>query len=121
VITTRNSTCPRCPYSTPIVVGIFGGGTTRTQMLVNIRLESSPVIRLSHLYHSIVAIGQWTYFKLYLGNAPEPTRRGLVVRVWQSPANMVGLRVALRQVERARARARGRTAREHCAVQSKSS
>ncbi|MDB4339372.1 chitobiase/beta-hexosaminidase C-terminal domain-containing protein [bacterium] len=100
VIAERNSTCPLCPYSTPIVVGIFGRGVTATQMLVNIRLDTSPVIRLSHLYHGVVAIGKWTYFKFYLGNAPEPTRRGLVVRVWQQPAAFVGLRTALRQTNK---------------------
>ena len=97
VIDFRNSTCPLCPFATPIVVGILGVGTTPTTVLVNIKLETSPVIRLSILYRRVVEIGAWTYFKLYIGNSPEPTRRGLVVRAWQTPAAFVGLRIALRQ------------------------
>jgi hypothetical protein len=84
VIAHRNSSCPRCPYSTPIVVGILGLGSAPTQMLVKVTLETSHVIKLSQLYHSTVRIGEWTYLKFYLGRIPEPaTRRGLVVRVWQ--------------------------------------
>ena len=95
----RNSTCPLCPYTypTPIVVGILGRGASPTTMLVSINLETAPVARLSLLYHKAVEIGKWTYFRLYVGNGPEPTRRGLVARVWQRPKAFVGLRIALRQ------------------------
>ena len=97
VIAERKSACPLCPYSTPIVVGLHGAAITPTQVLVNIELQESPVVYLSHLYQGNVDIGSWKYFKLYLGQAPEPTRRGLVVRVWQRPPMFVGVRTALRQ------------------------
>ena len=32
VIAERESACPFCPYSTPIVVGIFGTGISATQV-----------------------------------------------------------------------------------------
>jgi len=97
VIALPDSTCPMCPYSTPIVVGVLGGGTTPTTLLVNIKLQTSPVIRLSILYRRAVRVGEWAYFRLYLGNCPQATGLGLVVRAWQTPAAMVGLRIALRQ------------------------
>jgi len=97
VIASHNSTCPLCPYSTPIVVGVLGGGTTPTTLLVKIKLQTSPVIRLSILYGRAVRVGEWAYFRLYLGSWPEATGLGLVVRAWQTPAAMVGLRIALRQ------------------------
>jgi len=100
VIAERNSSCPLCPYSTPIVVGVHGTGITPTQMVVRVALDYSPVIRLSQMYHGAVDIGTWKYFKLYLGSGPEVTRRGLVVRAWQSPPSFVGIRVAIRQTNK---------------------
>jgi hypothetical protein len=96
VIAERNSNCPLCPYSTPIVVGVHGGGRTPTQMLVRITLDYSPVIRLAQMYHGTVDIGAWKYFKLFLGSR---VTRGLVVRAWQSPPSFVGIRIAIRRTD----------------------
>jgi hypothetical protein len=97
VIADHRSQCPLCPFSTPIVVGVFGHSREPAQVLVRVSLDASPVIKLSHLYHGTVPIGSWRYFKLFLGQGLEPARRGLTVRVWQQPPNFVGLRIAVRR------------------------
>ena len=74
-------------------------GTWATQLLITIRLDAAPVVRLSQMFHGRVSIGQWAYYKFYTTPPDAPASvapRSLVVRVWQEPPAFVGVRVALK-------------------------
>lgn len=80
-----------------VYMSVRGSGRGLARFILRAVAETTTVIRLNQFYHDTVAIGSWRYLRFYLGTEEQRPQRLVYVTLWQSPADSVGVRIALRK------------------------
>eukprot|EP00960_Hanusia_phi_P076360 768551-Hanusia_phi.AAC.2 len=100
VIVDRNSSCPLCPFSTPLVVGVRGASSLTSQFSLRFTIDTTPIISLSNLFRYTINYREWKYLKFYLDPDLVQDTWSFNVSVQSGIKNILSLRVSIRQGEK---------------------